>query len=279
MSGPPGQAVFVDTPVGPQGNETALGSDFSIWMLSAMTPMADGKTILGVFPALKESESLPLYSTMVQMEAVDPFSLLPGATPPFTRLGSGRLFYPNEVQYGTFALVDGVDGYLYLAGADKTGIKLARVPSDPTLWADRNHYDYYNNYTKTWQPQQPLDLNNDEGNIIKWSSLDLAGQTIGPDVGDMWYDPYHETMVMTWGDQGIDGKLWFSYAIENSFEGGWSEPVAIWNSPVPEECQGVSGDWNYQFHAHPGWDPSGETLLISYASCAQFVSFAKITWL
>lgn len=278
MTGAQGQAVFSATPVGPQGNETGLGGDFAIWMLGGMTPMLDGKTVLGVFPALNEGTVTDLYSTMVQMEAVDPYSLPPGATPPFTRLGSGRLFYPNEVQYGKFALVDTTDGYLYLAGGDKTGVKLARVPSDPTALADRNQYDYYNALTQQWQPQQPLALNDGVGNIISWSSTDLAGNQIGPDVGDMWFDNYHQTMVMTWGDGGIDGIIWFSYAINNDLEGPWSTPQPLWTTPVPTECSGSSGDWNYQLHAHPGWDPSGKTLLISYSSCSRYVSFASITW-
>jgi hypothetical protein len=278
MTGPAGKAKFTTTALGPQGNETALGSDFAIWMLSGMTPLSDGKSIVGVFPALNEAKSIPLYTTMVQMEVVDPYSLLPGEAPPMIRLGSGRLFYPNEVSYGKMALVEGIDGYLYLVGSDSTGMKLARVPALPETMADRNHYDYYNSATGEWVPQQPLELDNPTGNIIHWSSNDLLGRPIGPDVGDMWLDPHHQTMVMTWGDSGIDGKLWFSYAENNRLEGPWSTPQAIWTPPVPEECKGVQGDWNYQLHAHPGWDPTGKTLLVSYASCAQYVSFAKITW-
>jgi hypothetical protein len=62
----PGSPTFTgNVPVGPEGNETALGSAFSIWMLSAMTPLPDGQTILGVFPALNGAASTNLYSTMV----------------------------------------------------------------------------------------------------------------------------------------------------------------------------------------------------------------------
>lgn len=277
MSGAKGKSVFTKTPVGPQGNETKLGSDFAIWMIGGMTPMLDGKTILGVFPALNEATPVDLYSTMVQMEVVDPDTIPEGGTPPFTRLGNGRLFYPNELQYGKFALVDAIDGYLYLAASDLTGVKLARVPSTPDSRADRNQYDYYNSQTEKWQ-QKPLALNNDVGNIICWSSYNPGGTTVGPDVGDMWFDNYHQTMVMTWGDGGIDGILWFSYAIDNNLEGPWSNPEPIWTTPVPKECEGKEGGWNYQIHAHPGWDPTGKTLMISYSSCAQYVSFARVTW-
>ncbi|KAH8804546.1 hypothetical protein F5884DRAFT_859173 [Xylogone sp. PMI_703] len=279
MSGPAGQATFTgNAPVGPEGNETALGSDFAIWMLSGMTPMPDGKTILGVFPALNEATRQEFYSTMVQMEVVDPYSVVPGGNPPFTRLGTGRLFYPNEVQYGNFALLAEPDGYLYLFGADTTGVKLARTPVASTSIADRNQYEYYNSATSHWQPQQPLEKDNATGNILTWSTVDLAGNTIGPSLGDVWYDNYHKTTVMLWGDSGIDGTFWLSYAINNNLEGPWSTPVVIWTPAVLKECEDMPNAWNYQEHAHPGWDPTGKTLLISYASCDNYVSFAQITW-
>jgi hypothetical protein len=282
MSGPTGQATFTgNVPVGPQGNETSLGSNFAIWLLSGMTPMPDGETILGVFPALYESSSgnQDLYSTMVQMNVTSPYDAPPGGNPPFQRLGTGRLFYPAEVNYGNFGLLAELDGYLYLWGADVTGIKMARTPNTPSSIADRNQYSYYNSATGAWQSQQqPLEKNNANGNIITWSSTDLAGNPIGPSSGDVWFDNYHKTTIMVWSDGGIDGTFWFSYAINNNLEGPWSTPVAIWTSPVPSECQGTSDAWNYQGHAHPGWDTTGKTLLISYSSCASYVSFARITW-
>lgn len=280
MEGDAGKATFTTQALGAMtDNETALGSNFAIWATAGMTPMPDGKTILGVYPAINEGTNpiQNLYSTMVQMEVVDPTTVAPGQTPPFTRLGTGRLFYPNEVNYGTFALMAGVDGYVYLAGADITGIKLARTPNTPDSLADRNQYQYWNALGQTWQTV-PLGLNNGIGNIITWSSKDLNGNQIGPANGDMWYDPYHQTTVMMWGDAGIDGTFWFSYALDNDLLGAWSDPVAIWTPPLLAECNGNSEDWNYCGHAHPGWDPSGQTLLISYSSCANYVSFAKITW-
>jgi hypothetical protein len=210
---------------------------------------------------------------------VNPSSVAPGGNPPTTRLGTGRLFYPNEVNYGTFGLVAGIDSYLYLLGSDSTGVKLARVPNGgSSTIADRTKYEYYSSTTGQWQAQQPLTLNDATGNIITWNYTNFAGITIGPNVGDIWYDPYHETMIMVWGDTSISGTFWFSYATTNNIEGPWSTPVAIWTPPVPGECSGSSVDWNYQGHAHPGWDTSGKTLLISYASCALYVSFALITW-
>lgn len=278
MSGSQGEATFTgNVPVGPEGNETALGSNFAIWMLSGMTPMLDGQTILGVFPALNEGTSTDLYSTMVQMNVTSPYAALPGGNPPFTRLGTGRLFYPNEVYYGTFALQAEIDGYLYLYGSDKTGIKMARTPDTPGSIADRNQYSYYNSATGSWQ-STPLTLNSATGNIITWSSTDLKGNKIGPNVGDIWFDNYHLTTVMMWGDQGIDGTFWFSYATTNNLEGPWSTPLAIYTPPALSQCASSSEAYNYQGHAHPGWDTTGKTLLISFASCAEYVSMAKITW-
>jgi hypothetical protein len=278
LEGTYGSQIFSgNVPVGPQGdNETELGSDFSIWMLSGMTPMLDGQTILGVFPALNEGTSEDLYSTMVQMTVVDPTTVAAGENPPFVRLGNTRLFYPSEVQYGSLALSAAIDGYLYLFGGDNTGVKIARTPDTPTSIADRNQYEYYNAMTATWQAQEPLALNDAAGNIISWNSTTLTGAPTGPNIGDLWYDPYHQTTVMTWGDGGIDGTFWFTYAINNDLTGPWSDPVAIYTPPSPTECS--DGGWNYQGHAHPGWDASGETLLISWSSCAQYVTMAVIEW-
>ncbi|TVY86438.1 hypothetical protein LAWI1_G007431 [Lachnellula willkommii] len=333
MTGPEGKAIFSGiVPVGPEGNETDVGPIFAVWMLSGMTPMPDGQTILGVFPCLNEGNSTDFYNTMVQMNVTDPETIAPGESPPFKRLGNGRLFYANEVYYGTFALEVKPDGYLYLYGSDVTGIKLARTPSTPSSIADRNQYTYYNSATKSWQID-PLTKNDATGNIITWSVPLIVdgpknGTLLGPNVGDVWYDNYHKTTVMMWNDAGIDATFWFryespssyspetplseksltsafsSYAESNEVERSWSKPVgksqstaetlqrviyqqriltststAIWTPPIPPECAAAPDlNFNYQGHAHPGWDPTGKTLLVSYASCANYVSMAKITW-
>jgi hypothetical protein len=72
---------------------------------------------------------------------VDRTAVAPGETPPFKHLGTGRLFYPQEVGYGEFAVMAGIDDeYLYLAGSNITGVKLARTPDTPSSLADRNQY-------------------------------------------------------------------------------------------------------------------------------------------
>ena len=210
--------------IGPEGNETALGSDFSIWMISGMTPMPDGQTILGVFPALNEHTNTNLYSTMVQMNVTAPYSVAPGSNPPFKRLGTGRLFYPDEVNYGNFALLAGIDGFLYLFGSDKTGVKLARTPLTAAALADRKQYSYYNSATGTWQTA-PLTRDSAIGNILTWSITFLKGDRYGPNVGDVWYDVYHKTTVMVFGDGWVDGTFWFTYAETDDLTGKWSKPV------------------------------------------------------
>lgn len=69
-----------------------------------MTPMPDGQTILGVFPALNEGNNTDFYNTMVQMNVTHPDTVSPGKSPPFKRLGNGRLFYANEV-YVSWCLI------------------------------------------------------------------------------------------------------------------------------------------------------------------------------
>jgi hypothetical protein len=81
----------------------------------------------------------------------------------------------------------GIDEHLYLAGSDITGVKLARTPDTPSSLANRNQYQYWNSLGRTWQ-SQPLANDNVTGNILTWSSKDLAGNQIGPANGDMWYD-------------------------------------------------------------------------------------------
>jgi len=71
-----------------------------IAVLSGMTPMPDGQTILGVFPCLNEGNSTDFYNTMVQMNVTDPETIPQEENPPFKRLGNGRLFYANEVYVG-----------------------------------------------------------------------------------------------------------------------------------------------------------------------------------
>ncbi|TVY23962.1 hypothetical protein LHYA1_G008034, partial [Lachnellula hyalina] len=270
MKGLEGEAIFSGiVPVGPEGNETDVGPIFAVWMLSGMTPMPDGQTLLGVFPCLNEGTSTDFYNTMVQMNVTDPETIAPGESPPFKRLGNGRLFYANEVYYGTFALEVKPDGYLYLYGSDVTGIKLARTPSTPSSIADRNQYTYYNSATKSWQID-PLTKNDATGNIITWSVPLIVegpknGTLLGPNVGDVWYDNYHKTTVMMWNDAGIDATFWFryeTYVESGEVERPWSKPVAIWTPPIPPECAAAPElNFNYQGHAHPGWDPTGKTLL------------------
>lgn len=118
-------------PIGPEGNETEIGPIFAIWgehflfeipimsflvvsyeeelrltspAFSAMTPMPDGQTIVGVFPCLNEGNSTDFYNTMVQMNVTDPANVPQEGNPPFRRLGNGRLFYANEVYVSVASL-------------------------------------------------------------------------------------------------------------------------------------------------------------------------------
>ena len=273
-------------------NERALGPAFTIWLISSMTPLPDGRTILGVHPCLESGKSTDpdMYSTMVAITAVDPSTLKPEDVPPTRRLGDGKLFVRGEVQYGNFACCAGIDGWLYLFGADKTGMKLARVPcslggqGEMDKMAERGRFEYYHAGSGEavgkgeWRKGEILTKDDPKGNVLNWS-INPMGEQLGPDTGDVWFSPYHGTMIMVFMSKFVDGQFWASYAVEGRLEGPWSVPVVIWTSPVPKECKGEKcGEYNYQGHAHPGWDMSGKTLLLSYSSCARFVSMAKLTW-
>lgn len=224
---------------------------------------------------------------MVVVTAVDPATLKTENVPPTRRLGNGMLFVRGEVQYGNFACAAGVDGWVYLMGADRTGVKLARVPcalgGAMDEMADRGRFEYYHAQAPgsgqgQWRKGDILRKDDPRGNILDWS-INPFGEQLGPDTGDVWFDPYHGTMMMVFMSKFVDGQFWASYAVDGRLEGPWSAPVVVWTSPVPKECKGDKcGEYNYQGHAHPGWDPSGRTLLLSYSSCARFVSMAKLTW-
>lgn len=306
MRGPPGNRIFTGTQLGAMHeHERALGPAFTIWLINSMTPLPDGRTILGVHPCLESGKptDADMYSTMVAITAVDPATLRPEDVPPARRLGDGMLFRRGEVQYGNFACVAGIDGWLYLFGADRTGVKLARVPlalggeEEMDRMADRARFEYYHASASAsaaeeekekkqagdgegqWRKSdEPLRQDDPRGNILDWS-INPMGEPLGPDTGDVWFDPYHGTMMMVFMSKFVDGQFWASYAVDGRLEGPWSVPVVLWTSPVPAECKGEAcGAYNYQGHAHPGWDPSGRTLLLSYSSCARFVSMAKLTW-
>ena len=285
MEGPSGSKKFTGTALGAMPDapsEVALGPAFSIWLINGMAPLHDGVTILGCHPCLDQGKMHDLYSTMVAITVVPVSSIADAGVPPTRRLGSGRLFFPGEVQYGNFACVAGVDGWLYLFGSDNTGFKLARTAmtmEDGSIdgLADRRSYEYYHGGGK-WVKAELLKKDDANGNILDWSINPMGDKQMGPDTGDVFYSPYHKTLMMVFMSQFVDGQFWASYAVENRIEGPWSKPVMIFESPVPKECQREDFGWNYQGHAHPGWDPSGRTLLLSYSSCARFVSMAKVTW-
>jgi hypothetical protein len=52
--------------------------------------------------------------------------------------------------------------------------------------------------------------------------------------------------------------------------------VALYSAPVPAECP--KNSYNYNGHGHAGFDPSGASLILSYSSCAGYVSMARLHW-
>lgn len=81
--------------------------------------------------------------------------------------------------------------------------------------------------------------------LLRLLEADQAG------AGDMWYNDYHQTTVMIWGDS-------------NHIEGG--------------ERSGSSLDTAYSILDQCNTSSRGETYLISYSSCVDYISLAKITW-
>jgi hypothetical protein len=199
---------------------------------------------------------------------------------------------PDEVNYGSFSsYVNG--SHLYLLGADTTGIKIARVAANVSTIADRtkvrtfarmrppavdlcSQYTYFNGSSQKWEAT-PGRLHDNSTNILSWTS-EFFKATLYPSSGDIFFSEHHNTFVMVFSDNGVDGAFRASYSTSGHIRGPWTEPVMVYSPPVPAPCQKTEAAWNYQAHSHYGVDPSGKTLLLSYSSCATYVSMARLHW-
>jgi hypothetical protein len=98
MGGTAGSKNFKAPFVGPipNSNESAL-PDFAIWALTGLAALPDNKTLVGVFPAINESNTngTTFYSTMVTIDVVDPTNVTSGGYPVSKRI-TPQLFYVSD---------------------------------------------------------------------------------------------------------------------------------------------------------------------------------------
>jgi hypothetical protein len=112
-------------------------------------------------------------------------------------------------------------------------------------------------------------------NLLSWTSQ-FFNATLHPSAGDFFFSPHHNTFVLVFSDSGVDGAFRASYSTSGEPRGPWTKPVTIYSAPVPSQCK--SGSYDYDAHVHYGVDPSGATLLLSYSSCATYVSMARLSF-
>jgi hypothetical protein len=78
-------------------------------------------------------------------------------------------------------------------------------------------------------------------------------------------------------DGFVDGTFRIVYSLDGSFDGagltsGWSTPQDLYDTKAGDS-------YNYGGHAYPDYDPTSETLLLSYSyEGSAYIEFALVTW-
>jgi hypothetical protein len=136
-------------------------------------------------------------------------------------------------------------------------------------------YQYFNGSSQTWG-SMIMPKNHASTNLLSWTTPFL-NTTLHPSYGDFFFSAYHNTFVIVFSDSGVDGLFRASYSTSGEPRGPWTTPVTIYKPPIPSQCtSSSSGDYDYAAHVHYGVDPTGSTLLLSYSSCAAYVSMARV---
>ncbi|KAI9745020.1 MAG: hypothetical protein M1818_001298 [Claussenomyces sp. TS43310] len=186
------------------------------------------------------------------------------------------VFSADEPQFGSFcALPDTQGEYLYTfaainANSPANGLKLARVPIDTPF--TRSAYQYWNGaaYTSTI-PE--LD-DGGAANVFNFStSFDTT--TYGPSGGDVFFNNYYGVYMIIFGqaDAALDNGVYMTYS--SSLTDGWATPVTIYRTPS-------AGQYNYNVHAYPNYDSTGQVIPISWTQYAgsdiYYNAFANVTF-
>jgi hypothetical protein len=233
-------------------------SKTAIWPNSNITTLGNGNTGVAFYPVLDRAtgpEFKLLYGTGVEI-TVGPHG--PKATRPIK-----ALFGPDEVNYGLFSSMSGVDGFLYMFGVitnttHANGIKMARVPQTSVF--DRSTYQYWNG-TKWTMTVIPYD-DGGKANIFSYSANDFAGNKHGPSSGDIFFSRHYGVYMIIFQSMGIDSAVYMTYS--KKLDSGWSEPISLFQTTTLEN------GYNYNIHAYPAYDSTQKTIPISwtqYCTC------------
>jgi hypothetical protein len=229
----------------------------AIWPNSNISTLHDGNTGVAFYPVLDRASGpdfKEIYGTGVEI-TIGPHR--PTATRPIK-----ALFRSDEVKYGLFSSMPGIDGFLYMFGSitktDANGIKMARVPQTSVF--DRSTYQYWNgtDWTMTVTPYD----DGGKANIFNYSANDFSGNKHGPNCGDIFFSGHYGVYMLIFQSMGIDPAVYMAYS--KKLESGWSKPISLFNTPMLEN------GYNYNVHAYPAYDSTQKVIPISwtqYCTC------------
>lgn len=229
-------------------------SETAIWPNSNIETLCGGTCGIAFYPVANRStdEGSAMYGTGVNISV--------GAYGPVATRPMKALFAADEVMYGLFSSLLGVDGFLYMFGSitntSANGLKMARVPSSNPF--DRTFYQYWNG--AAWSSTVTPYDDGGKSNIFNYSTT-VNGKTFGLSSGDLFFNSYHGVSMLIFQSVAISPTVHMSYS--NSLTGGWSTPVKLFDSPS------LPG-YNYNIHAYPKFDESGRVIPISwtqYTTC------------
>ena len=232
-----------------------------------MVPLSAGigsNEVVGVFNALNanSTDGTLLYNTMAKITVTD--FVDNNANMPAERIVT-QLFQANENLYGTYSVMAGHnDNYLYLfsrtesSGLGPSSIKVCRVPQ--ASLTDKTQFQYWDG--STWSATQPSTTDT-PSNIISSSGF--------MDTGEFWWSDKFNSYVHVSAAYGG-----FTIQYSDSLTSGWSDPQTLYTATLPESLQQGSTQIMYAGHAYPDWDPSGNSLLLSWTCDQQWTQMAVV---
>ncbi|KAL9054301.1 MAG: hypothetical protein Q9162_004259 [Coniocarpon cinnabarinum] len=144
-----------------------------------------------------------------------------------------------------------------MGGGNHNGIKVARVAQASIL--DKGQYEYWDG--SNWVAQQPDPLDR--------QSEFISSDDFFLDTGEFfWSNHYNKYVhVAAWM-----GKFTIRYS--DSITSGWSEPQDLYQGEKPGSLQG----YMYGGHVYPDWDPSGQSLLLSWTCDEMWTQMAVVNF-
>lgn len=91
--------------------------------------------------------------------------------------------------------------------------------------------------------------------------------------GDIFYSPFFAAPVIVF-TKTLDSTYYVAYTNASDFSTGFSVYQKTWEAPT----LGGSNDHAYSQHSYPHWDPTGRSLLVSWAEEGEYVRMANISF-